>query len=394
MMRDDAKIRVLHVPTSVGGSPSGISAKEKKLGIDSHSVVLAKTVFAYPADEVLWAEGDNLLMREYKRIRLIFRAARDFDIIHYNFGTTIADPPYPRDKNRKNRYPAWLHWPYWLYASWLQKFELALMKGRGKIIFVTYQGNDARQGDYCRQHFEISAIEAGGLKFYSPVWDAEKRKRIKMFDKYADQIYAFNPDLLHVLPKRTHFMPYLHLDIEDWKPAPSHNKIPHIIHAPSHRGMKGTAFILQAIDRLKQEGVAFTFELVENLSHQEARALYEKSDLLIDQLLIGWYGGVAVEFMALGKPVVCYIRDADLNDIPTQMKAQLPIIAAQSDNIYDILRLWLTNPAKDLKKQGDISRKYIEQWHNQNDLVAQITQDYTYHMEKKAQGKDKSHETL
>lgn len=108
-------------------------------------------------------------------------------------------------------------------------------------------------------------------------------------------------------------MPYAHLDITDWVPvASTPGPTPIVIHAPSHRGAKGTAHILEAVDRLKAEGVAFEFVLVEKLSNTEARKLYERADLVVDQLLAGWYGGFAVEAMALGKPVICYLRDSDL----------------------------------------------------------------------------------
>ena len=41
----------------------------------------------------------------------------------------------------------------------------------------------------------------------------------------------------------------------------------------------------------------------------EARdELRAEADVVVDQLFMGWYGMVAVEAMALGKPVLCYVR--------------------------------------------------------------------------------------
>ena len=48
----------------------------------------------------------------------------------------------------------------------------------------------------------------------------------------------------------------------------------------------------------------------------------------MDQLFAGWYGGVAVEAMALGKPVLAYIRDEDLKFVPSKMASDLPIVRA------------------------------------------------------------------
>ena len=73
------------------------------------------------------------------------------------------------------------------------------------------------------------------------------------------------------------------------------------------------------------------------LSNKEARKRYETADILIDQLLAGWYGGLAVELMALGKPVICYIREDDLKYIPKEMRDELPIINANT--LYTQARL-------------------------------------------------------
>ena len=382
-------LRVLHVPTSVAGSPQGIAQMERKLGLKSVSVTLTSSKFAFGIDQAAWPENAGLLRREFARLRLIVRAARQFDVVHYNFGTTIADPPYPIDVKRKNRHPAWIHWPYWFYSSRLQRLELALMRRLGKVIVVTYQGNDARQGDYCREQFDISPVEAGGLKFYSPVWDREKRRRIAMFDGVADRIYALNPDLLHVLPDRAEFLPYLNLDLEEWRPSPQCALLvadaiaPHLVHAPSNRNMKGTQYVLAAVEQLRREGVPFTFELVENMPYAQARKIYEKADIAVDQLLIGWYGGFAVELMALGKPVICYIRDGDLKYIPKGMQGDMPIINATPDSIYDVLRMWLSKSQSERRQRGSASRAYVERWHDQKQLVGRLAEDYRRALSKK-----------
>ncbi len=65
--------------------------------------------------------------------------------------------------------------------------------------------------------------------------------------------------------------------------------------------------------------------MIENLTHEEALNEYSKIDVLVDQLLAGWYGGLAVEVMSLGKPVVAYIREEDLDFIPKKMKEDISL---------------------------------------------------------------------
>ena len=49
--------------------------------------------------------------------------------------------------------------------------------------------------------------------------------------------------------------------------------------------------------------------------------------------MLGWYGGVAVEAMALGRPVVCRIDQA-----ANPFGERLPIVDASPDDLRDRLR--------------------------------------------------------
>ena len=98
-----------------------------------------------------------------------------------------------------------------------------------------------------------------------------------------------------------------------------------ILHAPTDPAKKGTRFVVDAVARLQRHH-PIRFVQVSNLPHAEALKLYPQADLVIDQLLAGWYGGFAVELMAMGKPVACYIRDEDLQFVPPAMAE--PVAAA------------------------------------------------------------------
>jgi hypothetical protein len=104
--------------------------------------------------------------------------------------------------------------------------------------------------------------------------------------------------------------------------------------------------------------------------------MYARADLLVDQLLAGWYGGLAVELMALGKPTICYIREEDLKFIPEAMRAELPIINATPSTIYDILKEWLTVRRHMLPELGQRCRHYVETWHDPLKIAARLKSDY------------------
>ena len=372
----DRPIRVLHCPTDVGGNPQCLARMERELGTHSISVVLRRSQFMYESDRVLFEPGDGLLQWGTKIAGLIRSAAMDFDIVHYNFGRPLI---YYMPVRRRS----WPHGPaarVWLGRLGCSLFEFAdvvLLKRAGKGIVVTYQGDDARQGDYCRANHEITFAGEVGPDYYTAESDAHKRRQIAKFGRHANRIYALNPDLLSVLPPEAEFLPYANVDPRRWEPAePEPRARPRVLHAPSHRGVKGTRFLLEAAERLQREGVPFDLELIENLPHAEARQRYREADLVVDQLLAGWYGGFAIEAMALGKPVIAYLRESDLHVLPRKMREELPVIDATPATFYDVLRDWLTARRHALPERGRASRAYVERWHDARIIAKRLIGDY------------------
>lgn len=375
-------MRVLHAPTAVGGNAPSLARAERALGLDSKSIELAPNAYGYACDETIWGPGDGVFGRELKRWVLFRRALHEFDVIHFNFGRTILTWSGVSESTARLHPLERLALPV---ARQFDLIDLPLLKRAGKVIAVTFQGDDARQADYCRAYFALSTVTGVEAGYYSPATDERKRRRIARFDRYADLLYALNPDLLHVLPKRARFLPYANIDIRAWQP-PAARALPErpiVLHAPSHRGVKGTVHVVAAIDRLKAEGVPFEFRLVEGLTHAEARKLYERADLAVDQLLAGWYGGFAVEMMALGVPVVAYLREGDLGFLPEAMRRELPVVSATPETVYGVLKALLTERRDALSDLGRRSRAYVETWHDPLRVAATLKADY----EAAAQGK-------
>ena len=372
-------LRVLHCPTNVGDHPQGLARAERELGLQSRLVSFKEHAFGYPIDEVLWPAGMGQLRREIRRWQLLRRAMREFDVIHFNFGSTIMPLRFAANHTALTSRPRLLQWFYRLYAAAFEFRDLVWLKRAGVALVMCYQGDDARQGDYCRENFELSITDEVDADYYIPTDDRMKRERIARMAGVVDRVYSLNPDLLHVLPENSQFLPYASVDPEDWQPptmVPGERNRPLVIHAPTHRGAKGTRFVVEAVNRLQQQGLEFEFVLIEGMSHAEARVVYEKADVLIDQLLAGWYGGLAVELMALGKPVIAYIRPEDMKFLPPGMHADLPIMQATPSTFEDVLRRVLTDDRQLLASTGTRCRQFVERWHNPRTIAQRVRDDY------------------
>ena len=342
-------IRVVHCPTDVGSHPSGLVRAERALGLDSTLLVL----------------GGRGVRRELSRYSLLARTLARADVVHFNFGSSLLPRWYPPEFTGRGA----ARRAYAAYASLVELRDLPLLRRAGKRIFVTYQGDDIRQA--------ADAGHAPSVDYFHPALDERKRAAAARFDRYSERTYALNPDLLAVLGPRAEFLPYASVDLAEWLPSPPRDDGPlRVVHAPSDRRVKGTEHLLAAVERLRGDGVGIELDLVEGLPRREAHARYELADVLVDQLLTGWYGSVSVELMALGRPAIAHLRERDLGRIPDAMREQLPVIEATPASIEEVLRT-LAGPRRgELAELGRRSRAFVERWHDPLAIARRTKADY------------------
>jgi len=150
------------------------------------------------------------------------------------------------------------------------------------------------------------------------------------------------------------------VDISGYEPAHPDQATgkPIVAHAPSKQVIKGTGMVLQAVDQLEGE-VDFDFRLIHGVSHAESTSLISGCDIFVDQMVLGDYGIAAIEAMALGKPVVCYIKPS----IAAVYDPTLPIVSANPDTLADVLGELISDEPLRLSL-GREGRVYAEKFHS------------------------------
>ncbi len=171
--------------------------------------------------------------------------------------------------------------------------------------------------------------------------------------------------------KKVHVLP-LAIDTSNFIPVyPSHSENnPLIVHAPSNPQVKGTDIIERVIDSLTKE-VHFRYQRVENMSNAEAKKIYSQADIIIDQIITGSYGMLATESMALGKPVITYLRE----DLLGQYATKPPVCSANPDTLYEVLKQLLLNPELRFQR-GVEGRIFVEQYHDIKVVIPQLIKIY------------------
>ena len=136
------------------------------------------------------------------------------------------------------------------------------------------------------------------------------------------------------------------------------------MHMPTDRSVKGTVFFIEAIETLRARGHDVSLTLVENRTNADALAILTEHDVLLDQLRVGWYGAVAVEAMARGKPVIAHVNAMDKSLTPSAFASDIPIIEATPETVVDALHRLVMMPRTALRGLGLRSRAFAEKWHD------------------------------
>ncbi len=131
-----------------------------------------------------------------------------------------------------------------------------------------------------------------------------------------------------------------------------------IVHASNHRMFKGTRFLIEAVEQLRAEGEPVELVLVERMSNSQALETYRRADIIFDQCLMGNIGYFALEGMALGKPVMCFVRHPDRYLLQPD---ECPIINTHLSTLKEDIR-GLLRRRSELPAIGRRSRVYIEKY--------------------------------
>lgn len=235
--------------------------------------------------------------------------------------------------------------------------ELELLKRCGKRVYTYAYGADVRTRDDTHQLGEpnlcMECPKPGQLCICSK---DELQSSLERLDGVATAKIAMG-DMVAYVPD-CHNLHYWPIDIDaiESSPLPPLGKGPlRVAHAPNHPHFKGTRFLEAAIERLQSEGYEIELVCVQGVPNSEVIELFRSCHLVADQFIAGFHGYTALEAMALGRPVLCFLRGPDMMIDPDTC----PIINATPQLIYSVLKDCVDGQI-DLTGLGRASRGYIE----------------------------------
>jgi glycosyltransferase involved in cell wall biosynthesis len=278
----------------------------------------------------------------------------------------------------------WIRRIYWFFryntfhfyygtSLFPKQMDLPLYRFFGKKVIMEYLGYDVQLYQKSIDKYLITNVASYKPHEESIRADSSKIARLRHETKYVDLQLVCEPGYSEFV-ENSRVLP-LAIDVSKipFCPKNGQGEIIEIMHAPTHRGNKGTSFIQKAIDELLNDGYKINFTIVENVSHEELMERYKECDIFIDQVLGGWYGTAAIEAMAIGRPTICFLREEYYTYIDYGSK--IPIINANPFSLYSELKS-IINHRENLKEIGIQSRQFVEEVHNINNLVMQLLNLY------------------
>ncbi len=196
------------------------------------------------------------------------------------------------------------------------------------------------------------------------------QKNIDRWTRHADWVITGGDCVDYMYHWDSLVFNYLAIDTHQWAPIEKKGYQEgtglRILHAPNHPKIKGTDALIRATELLKSEGLDLELILLRGVPNSEIRRAMADVDLVADQFVIGSYGLFAIEAMAMGKPVLCYLRE-DLVELYVKAAVitedELPLINTDLLDIASKIR-WAYDNREKLRQIGNKGREFVTKYHS------------------------------
>ena len=330
-------LRVLHAPAEIAGQASVLARALREFGVEAHSLAYNPGFPQYRPDEMRDYDRRPPLQRYAGYLASLARHAGRYDVYHFHFGRSLVPPHNP---------------------------DLPFYRALGARVLFHYHGCDVRNRAHMLATHERAACTECD-PFCSP---PRQRAILAQAKRWVDAELVSTPDLLESAPAAAHFP--VAADLRDYAQSPPSGPPKLVIHAPTNRLIKGTRYVERAYEKVRARFPEVRFVTLEGLPWHDLRAALAEADAVVDQLFMGWYGMVAVEAMALAKPVLCFIRP----DFESRLEG-CPIVRTRRETLAEDLAHVLSG-STDRRLLGEAGRAYVGREHAAPVLAQRLLRIY------------------
>lgn len=349
-------MNVLHLPYNISNwTTIHVHVLNKQDGLKAVGLVFGEKSVLHNHDALIYVSQRNKFQKLRSYI-IFLKYIMWADVIHWYWDEKIFPNNWALRTVRFFRKPALVEW----------------LGGEIRIPEIEFADNPA----YKQEYSNFSESNPADLKKSSLELQSLFRKYdfgvilCPEMEQYLDR---------NIFPENYLLRQRIELDrFEFFPPSSETNRKIRIVHSPTNQAAKGTSYVVAAIDNLKRKYSDLDFELIYNVPNKQAIDLVSSCDIFLDQFIVGSYGMAALEAMAMGKVVFCYIKESLVNDYPSD----LPVINANIWNLEEKIENFLIHKSL-LHQIGFQSRAYVEKHHAADELIAELIEIYHQQRAKK-----------
>jgi len=348
-------MKVLSLPYNIASIPyHTIKALEKK-GVSCKSLFVNFSNYQkYPIENsiILNIDTKSKFMRFFNKLRY-YKKLQELvdwaDLIHWTFGNNVA---------------------------FLTKdIDLRIIKKSRKPSLIEWLGSDIR----------IAEIEEKENRYYKKALEEGyeyknfEKKRLSIQRQRKFKEFGFNFAVIRGVEKfvdksivENYYLTDLRISLDEFPElVPNFSDKLLVVHSPSAIIAKGTKYVIDVVKRLKKR-YNFDFELINGKNRKENLEVLKNADIYLDQFILGHYGMAAIEAMAYGKPVLCYLKEQYYRN---ELK-NIPIINTTIETLEENLKLLFENPQL-VNEIGKKSRQFVYEMHDADNWAQKFINIYS-----------------
>ncbi len=326
----------------------------KRRGYQIDFYGMEKTHFAMPVDFLL-KFSNNPLKSFFQRLSYFFKILPRYDIWHFNF----------------------------MEAFFFYPLNLLILKLWGKKIVVTFRGFDVQTDlEFLTKNIYSKIPSHKWPEYYRLLFLQKKswhnflkKIRQRIFIWFADKVILIGPFLAGQVVRYDKIIPYArNLKEKENYPRPKSKTRITVLHVPTDPIAKGTPEITRVFKRLAQKYPEHSFQILPKMPREKLLPEIAKADIIVDQIIVGWYGGQAVEAMAKGKIVMAFLNPTYLQLVSFGQKIPIWNTNAWSFS-HDLETLIKVFPLiKDEWQKKSL--EFVKKYHNDKKIASQYLKIY------------------
>jgi hypothetical protein len=234
--------------------------------------------------------------------------------------------------------------------------EAEVLRGDGLRVAMVAHGSELRLPSRHRDLYEWSPFDPASPQTAQAQELAERTGAV--LTSYDGPTFVSTPDLLDFAP-RARWLPVV-VDVDAWAsdaPVLQRDRLV-VVHIPTRPWLKGSHLVDGALQDLHEDGVV-DYRRLEQVSAETVRREVLDADVVIDQVVLGCYGVMAVQGMAAGRLTLAHVHERNR----ARVGGDLPVVEVTPDSLVAVIQA-VASDRDAFRAAAAAGPAFVRHWHD------------------------------